>query len=250
MRKKRSVLGVIPVRYGSSRLPGKPLRMIYGKTLIQRVWEMASTATLLDELLVATDDQRVFDEVIRFGGKVVMTDVSHTTGSERIAEVVASYDCDYVLNIQGDEPLLDPEIIDELIVSLLKDKKQVMVTASHKITMESRIDNPSAVKVVVDTEGYAMFFSRYPIPYPRNREYHELYEHIGIFGFKKEFLLKYISLPNTPLALTESLEQLKAMENGYKIKVIQTKYGYRSPSVKTEEDLERVNAIFEHSSNE
>ena len=185
-------------------------------------------------------DQRVFDAVTAFGGKVVMTSSEHMTGSDRIAEVVGSYHCDYVLNIQGDEPLLIPEIIDEVIIALVTDKKQVMTTSCYRITDESRIDNPSAVKVVVDIEGNAMMFSRAPIPYPRNREYHAMHEHIGVFGFRKDFLLKYVTLPNTPLSLTESLEQLKAMENGYRIKVVQTKYNYQPPSVKTPEDLEQV----------
>ena len=183
---------------------------------------MVKLSTLLNDFVVATDDGRIFDTVKSFGGNAVMTSGSHTTGSERIAEVVAGYDCDYVINIQGDEPLLIPEIIDEVIISLVTDRKQMMTTSSCRITDTSRIDNPSAVKVVVDAEGYPMFFSRAPIPFPRNPEYYSVYEHIGIFGFRKDFLLKY-SLPNTPLSLTESLEQLKAMENGYPIKVIQTK---------------------------
>ncbi len=131
-----------------------------------------------------------------------------------------------------------------MIISLVTDKKQVMTTSSCLITDPSRRDNPSAVKVVFDTEGFAMLFSRSPIPYPRDPEFHAMYEHIGIFGFRKDFLLKYVTLPNTPLSLTESLEQLKAMENGYPIKVIQTKYPYRSPSVKTQEDLEEIRRIF------
>ena len=240
MTKKKFILGVIPVRYNSTRLPGKPLCDICGKPMVQRVYEIASLSTLLDDLVVATDDQRVFDAVTAFGGKVVMTSSDHMTGSDRIAEVVGSYHCDYVLNIQGDEPLLIPEIIDEVIIALVTDKKQVMTTSCYRITDESRIDNPSAVKVVVDIEGNAMLFSRAPIPYPRNREYHAMHEHIGVFGFRKDFLLKYVTLPNTPLSLTESLEQLKAMENGYRIKVVQTKYNYQPPSVKTPEDLEQV----------
>ncbi|MBI9093997.1 MAG: 3-deoxy-manno-octulosonate cytidylyltransferase [Sphaerochaeta sp.] len=240
MTKKKYILGVIPVRYNSTRLPGKSLCDICGKPMVQRVYEIASLSTLLDDLLVATDDQRVFDAVTKFGGKVVMTSSDHMTGSDRIAEVIASYPCDYVLNIQGDEPLLIPEIIDEVIISLVTDKKQVMTTSCYRIADESRIDNPNAVKVVVDIEGNAMMFSRAPIPYPRNNEYFAMYEHIGIFGFRKDFLLKYVSLPNTPLSLTESLEQLKAMENGYHIKVVQTKYNYRPPSVKNQDDLDQV----------
>lgn len=247
MAKKKFILGVIPVRYNSTRLPGKPLCDICGKTMIQRVYEIASLSTLLDDLLVATDDQRVFDEVTSFGGKVVMTSPDHMTGSDRIAEVVASYPCDYVLNIQGDEPLLIPEIIDEVIIALVTDKKQVMTTSCYRITDESRIDNPNAVKVVIDIEGNAMLFTRAPIPYPRNIEYFAMYEHIGIFGFRKDFLRKYVTLPNTPLSLTESLEQLKAMENGYRIKVVQTKYAYQSPSVKTQADLDRVIQILSKS---
>ena len=240
---RKVIIGVIPVRYGSTRLPGKPLLDICGKPMVQRVYELASRSSLLDEVIVATDDQRVFDAVQSFGGKVMLTSVEHTTGSDRIAEVVRKMDCDFVVNIQGDEPLILPEIIDEVINALVTDRKQVMATCCHPIIDDERLHNTNVVKVVSDINGNAMLFSRAQIPFPRNPEFYVPYEHIGIFAFRKDFLLKYVGLPNTPLSLTESLEQLKAMENGYPIKVVKTKYAYTPPSVKTQEDLEVVRML-------
>jgi 3-deoxy-manno-octulosonate cytidylyltransferase (CMP-KDO synthetase) len=211
--------------------------------MVQHVYELAKRSALLDEVIVATDDQRVYDVVKSFSGNVMLTSVEHNTGSDRIAEIARKIECDFVVNIQGDEPLLIPEIIDEVINALVTDKKQVMATCCYPITSDERLQNPNVVKVVSDINGHAMLFSRAPIPFPRNMEFYTPYEHIGIFAFRKDFLLKYIGLPNTPLSLTESLEQLKAMENGYPIKVVKTKYAYMPPSVKTLADLEIVRKI-------
>jgi len=233
------ILGIIPARYESSRLPGKPLKDICGEPMIQHVYERATQSKLIEKVIVATDDERIVNAVRGFGGEAALTSKSHPTGTDRIAEVAKQYDCDIVVNIQGDEPLILPDIIDEITNILVNDKSQVMATGCYRIG-EELYNNPNVVKVVRDLAGNALLFSRSLIPYPRNKELFEAFEHIGIYAYTKAFLLKYITLPNTPLALTESLEQLKVMENGYKIKVVQTKYNYDALSVDTQEDLDEV----------
>lgn len=237
-----NTIGVIPARYGSSRLPGKPLKDILGKPMIQHVYEQAKKAKYLDEVIVATDDDRIVKAVMNFGGKAVLTSKDHPTGSDRIAEVAKNYDCRYVINIQGDEPLIMPEIIDEIADAVINGENVVMATGCYKIR-EEYYHNPNVVKVVFDKDNYAMLFSRSLIPYPRKAEGMAAYEHIGIYAYTKEFLLKYITLPDTPLSQTESLEQLKAMENGYRIKIVPTKFNYDALSVDTQEDLDEVIAI-------
>jgi 3-deoxy-manno-octulosonate cytidylyltransferase (CMP-KDO synthetase) len=233
------IIGIIPARYASTRLPGKPLKDICGKPMIQHVYERASQAKLLDKVVVATDDQRIADVVKAFGGLAYMTRKDHPTGSDRIAEVAIGFECDIVVNIQGDEPLIMPEIIDEIAQVLVEDSTQVMATGCYKID-EELARNPNVVKVVFDKNFNAMLFSRSIIPYPRNSEKFAAYEHIGIYAYTKEFLLKYITLPDTPLSQTESLEQLKVMENGYSIRVVPTKFPYNALSVDTQEDLDEV----------
>ncbi|MBR1455559.1 MAG: 3-deoxy-manno-octulosonate cytidylyltransferase [Oscillospiraceae bacterium] len=232
-------IGIIPARYGSSRLPGKPLKDILGKPMIQHVYERASRAKRIDELIVATDDERIVAAVEAFGGKAMLTAKDHPTGSDRIAEVARRYECDNVINIQGDEPLIMPEIIDEITEALISDPSLVMATGCYQIP-EALYHNPNVVKVVFDREGYAMMFSRSLIPYPRKAEGLAVYEHIGIYAYTRDFLMKYVTLPQTPLSTAESLEQLKVMENGYRIKVVPTKFGYNALSVDTQEDLDEV----------
>ncbi len=234
------IAGIIPARYASTRLPGKPLKDICGKTMIQRVYERVCKSKLVDEVIVATDDFRIITEVERFGGKAVMTSADHLTGTDRIAEVAQQLDCDIVVNIQGDEPLIMPEIIDEVISALVTDKNQVMTTCCTAIHNKERLNNHHVVKVVSDIYGNAMMFSRSVLPYPFAADDVTTYEHIGIFAFRKDFLLKYITLPQTPLSLTESLEQLKAMESGYPIKVVKTKFPYYPPSIDTQENLDNI----------
>ncbi|MGI6778830.1 MAG: 3-deoxy-manno-octulosonate cytidylyltransferase [Acetivibrionales bacterium] len=236
-------LAVIPAKYYSSRLPGKPLMDVCGKTVIRRVFESAKKARLIDELIVATDDERILSEVESFGGKAMMTSPSHQTGTDRVAEVAAQFECSYVACIQCDEPLIMPEIIDEVITTLIMDKSQVMVTCCHLITDEERINNHNVVKVVSDINNNALVYTRSPIPYPRHREYYSVYESIGVFAFTKEFLLKYVTLPKTPLSLTEEIEELKALENGYPVKLVKTRFPYTPPSVDTPEDLEKVREL-------
>ncbi len=239
------VLGVIPARYGSSRLPGKPLKDICGKPMIQHVYLRACEARLVDKVVVATDDQRVVDAVRAFGGEAVMTSPDHPTGSDRVAEAAdaCGEDFTHVVNIQGDEPLIPPQLIDEIVGALISDPDCVMSTGCAPISGEYVL-SPNAVKVVTDAAGKALYFSRSLIPYPRNPATAQAYEHIGIYAYTRDFLKKYITLPPTPLSLAESLEQLRVLEHGYAIKVVKTAFPYDALSVDTEEDLNEVIRIW------
>ncbi|TCL64791.1 3-deoxy-manno-octulosonate cytidylyltransferase (CMP-KDO synthetase) [Hydrogenispora ethanolica] len=237
------VLGVIPARYQSTRLPGKPLLDIVGKPMIQWVYESAKTASLLDEVLVATDDQRICDAVRQFGGTVELTAADHPTGTDRLAEVARRHDADLIINIQGDEPLIRGEVIDSIIQPLVADMTLPMSTAKVRLTEPAQIEEPSVVKVVTDEEGYALYFSRSPIPYPRKAEMAQYWKHVGLYGYRREFLLKYVELPQTTIELTESLEQLRVLSYGYRIKVVEV--AQDSVGVDTPADLERVRAILE-----
>lgn len=239
------VIGVIPARYGSTRFEGKPLADIWGKPMIQYVYERVQRASILDDVIVATDDLRIKEAVERFGGKAAMTSPKHPTGTDRSGEVVKDLDVNTVINIQGDEPLIDPKLIDEVGQPLLENPQIEMATLAHEITTKEKHMDPNVVKVVIDAQGFALYFSRSLIPYPRKTENLHAYEHIGIYAYRKNFLLDFIQLPPTPLEKTESLEQLRALENGYKIKVIITKK-YTGLSVDTREDLAEVKAIVVH----
>lgn len=231
-------LGVIPSRYSSTRLPGKPLANIEGHTMIEWVYKRAKLSNL-DEVIVATDDMRIFEEVERFGGKVILTSDKHTNGTSRIAEVCEKIkDFDVIINIQGDEPLIRPEMINSLIDSFKDDNNIQMSTLKYKIHDMDDINNPNYVKVIVDKNDYAIYFSRSPIPYPRNLNMNNYYKHIGIYGYLRDFVIKYSKMPATPLEESESLEQLRAIENGYKIKVLETPY--KIIGVDTKEELEKV----------
>lgn len=234
---------VIPARYSSTRLPGKPLADIAGKPMIQRVYEQAELAGKPCRVLVATDHEKVYQAIERFGGNVMMTSPDHPTGTDRLAEVARAYpDIDVVINVQGDEPLIAPEIIDSLACAFEEDEALHMATIMTEMD-EQEYDEPSAVKVVTDRKGYALYFSRSLIPFPRVRHagFH-VYKHVGIYAYRREFLLNFASLAPTPLELAESLEQLRALENGYRIKVLKTDFKF--VGVDTKEDLERVNRIF------
>jgi 3-deoxy-manno-octulosonate cytidylyltransferase (CMP-KDO synthetase) len=234
---------VIPARYSSTRLPGKPLADIAGKPMIQRVYEQAGLAKRPCRVLVATDHEKVYQAVTNFGGNVMMTSPEHPTGTDRLAEVAsASPDIEVVINVQGDEPLIAPEIIDELAAAFEQDEALEMATIMTEME-EREYQEPSAVKVVTDRKGYALYFSRSLIPFPRvSQEGVCVYKHVGIYAYRREFLLKYAKLTPTPLELTESLEQLRALEHGYRIKVLKTDFKF--VGVDTEEDLIRVNRIF------
>jgi 3-deoxy-manno-octulosonate cytidylyltransferase (CMP-KDO synthetase) len=237
------IAGIIPARYGSTRLEGKPLKEILGKPMIQYVVEAVQQAKLLDRVIVATDDMRIVEAVRKFGGEAQLTSPDHSTGTDRIAEVAKDLEAEIVVNIQGDEPLLDPRMIDEAIQPMLADSSIKAATLCRPIVSEEDLLSPHVVKSVFDLQGNALYFSRSLIPYPRKAEGHKAYEHIGIYVYRKDFLMQYVQMPQTPLEKTESLEQLRILENGVKLKVVVTSYEYVGLSVDTPEDLERVRAI-------
>lgn len=231
-------LGVIPARYLSTRLEGKPLKKIHGHSMIEWVYKRAKKANL-DELIVATDDKRIYDEVLSFGGKAIMTSTEHKNGTSRIAEVCQKLsDYDVVINIQGDEPLIETDMINSLVDSFIKDKLLVMATLKHKLKEEEEIKNPNNVKVISDKNDFALYFSRSPIPYPRNNENVSYFKHIGIYAYKRDFVIEYSNMASTPLEEAESLEQLRVLENGYRIKVLETPHSLIG--VDTEENLKDV----------
>lgn len=230
----KEVLGVIPARYGSTRLPGKPLIEIAGKPMIQHVYERANKAKLLDRLIVATDDKRIAEVVESVGGDVMMTDPEHSTGTDRVAEVAEKVGSDLVINIQGDEPLIEPEVIDK-IVKALRQKTPKVATPVSLITNESLLHDENTVKVVTDSDGKALYFSRTKIP--AGGEAGTVYRHIGLYGFDTELLLKYLEM-NSELEEIEDLEQLRLLENGYEIQTVETNYDAKE--VNTESDIPPV----------
>lgn len=240
-----NILCVIPARYSSTRLPGKPLAMIAGKTMIERVYDRASEAKRPSAVLVATDHELVYQAVQAFGGQVMMTSPEHPTGTDRLAEVALRHtEADIIINVQGDEPLIAPEVIDLLASAFDNDTELNMATLMTDMD-KSEYNLPSAVKVVTSIAGYALYFSRSLIPFPRNTNIAAglpVHKHIGIYAYRRDFLLNYAALTPTPLEQTESLEQLRALEHGYKIKVLKTEFN--SIGVDTPEDLEKVNEYF------
>lgn len=236
------VLCIIPARYASTRLPGKPLRDIAGKPMIVRVYERAVRAKLVQDVVVATDDERIRVAVEAHGGRAVMTRADHATGTDRLAEVAEKMrEYDLIINVQGDEPLIDHTVIDALVEPFLADETLPMATAKTLLTDEEEIANPNNVKVVTDRMGNALYFSRARIPYARN-EGAKVYKHIGIYAYRRDFLLDYARMEQTPLECSESLEQLRALENGHRICVIETDAVFIG--VDTEEDLAAVNAEY------
>jgi 3-deoxy-manno-octulosonate cytidylyltransferase (CMP-KDO synthetase) len=234
------VAGVIPARYGSTRLPGKPLADLGGKPLIQHVYERACQA--LSEVIVATDDQRVLAAVQAFGGRAVMTGAGHRCGTERVAEVAAGLPAEIVVNIQGDEPFIDPEMIREVAAPLMAEPDVLMTTLSREITSQDDLANPGVVKVVTDGRGDALYFSRSLIPYPRHAGFCRWREHVGIYAYRRGLLLQYVEWPPTPLEQAESLEQLRVLERGLRIRVVETGRGRGTFAIDTPEDLARANA--------
>lgn len=247
----KKVYAIIPARFASTRLPGKPLVDLAGKSMIQRVYEQAKKAKLVDEVIVTTDDNRIEEVVNSFNGRVVMTPKEIKSGSDRIAMVAKNLDdADIIVNVQGDEPLIPPEMIDEAIFPLIHDDSIEVATLIKVITDEDDLKNPNIPKVVLDEEDYAIYFSRLPIPYFRERENHDewlkshtYYKHIGLYVFRKKFLLMFTSWHESLLERAEKLEQLRIIENGYKIKAVVTEYD--SIPVDTPEDVERVKQILE-----
>lgn len=231
-------LGVIPSRYASTRLEGKPLKDICGHTMIEWVYKRAKLSNL-DEVVVATDDERIYAEVESFGGKAILTSKEHENGTSRIAEVCTKYEgYDVIVNVQGDEPLIEPDMINSIIDSFKEDSSISMSTLKYKLDKMEDIENPNYVKVITDKKGYALYFSRSVIPYPRKLDIQNYYKHVGIYGYKRDFVIEYAKMEPTPLELSESLEQLRALENGYRIKVMETPY--KILGVDTQEELEKV----------
>ena len=239
------ILGVIPARYASSRFPGKALVQIAGKTMLQHVWERASQARYLTDLVIATDDERIRSAAEDFRARVKMTRSDHATGTDRVAEVASASNAEIIVNIQGDEPLIDPAAIDIAILGLLNDDDAQMGTLKKRIEREREITDPNVVKVITDQHGNAIYFSRSAIPYVRESagESTAYFKHIGLYVYRREFLLSYSDLPVGPLERAERLEQLRAIENGHKIRVVETEY--ESLGVDTPEDWEQVSALFE-----
>jgi len=239
-------LGIIPARYAASRFEGKVLANIGGKPMIQHVWERAKKAHTLDELIIAADDDRIIKVVEEFGGKAVFTSKSHPSGTDRLREIANPLDVDIVVNIQADEPFLHHSMIDSLISTLRDDQEAVMASLMRKIDDISEMEDSNVVKVVVDKNNSALYFSRSPIPFVRNREDlsdlsdNTFYKHIGIYAYTKDFLFTFANLPPSSLEKYEKLEQLRALENGYKIKMVETNYD--TIGVDTPEDLEAAKA--------
>jgi 3-deoxy-manno-octulosonate cytidylyltransferase (CMP-KDO synthetase) len=236
-------VGIIPARLAATRLPNKPLLDIAGKPMIQWVYERAQAASLLDEVMVATPDEEIVQAVEAFGGKAVMTSPAHRSGTDRLAEVARTLDADVIVNIQGDEPLLDSRAIDLLARTMLDSPDVPMGSLMCPLADEHEENDPAVVKVVTDGEGMALYFSRARIPYPRDPDAAQARKHIGIYAYRRDFLIAYSGMEPTPLERAESLEQLRALENGFRIKMVETDF---SPtSVDTPEDLDKVRKILE-----
>ena len=234
---------MIPARYASTRLPGKALKPILGKPMIQRVLERCLTAPCLDSVWVATDDERILRAVESMGGRAIMTSPHHPSGTDRLAEAIANIEADIVVNLQGDQPFLSAEMIAEAVKPLLDDPTIPMATLMHAVARPEDFTNPAVVKVVVDRAGNALYFSRSLIPYPRQTIPHAVFEHVGLYVYRSDFLLTLARLSPTPLEQIESLEQLRVLEHGYKLRVVETRvqdHEFTGFSVDTAEDLARA----------
>ena len=249
-------IGIIPVRFRSTRLPGKPLLEISGKTIIEHVYERSRRASLLRDVIVATDDERIATVVRRNGGKAVMTPTTIQSGSDRVAYAAKTIDADIVVNIQGDEPLIDPRMIDETVQALFDDETVQVSTPVKKITSAEEVGNPNIVKVVLDENNFALYFSRSVIPHqcpgenPSTRggslTDHLYYKHIGLYVYRKDFLLTFTQWEPSPLERAEELEQLRILEHGHRIKCVITEHD--SFSIDTPEDFERLKSVMKQAS--
>ncbi len=232
-------VGIIPARWSSKRFPGKPLHLIAGKPLLQRVWERCRHAKNLDALIIATDDMRIAEAAFDWGAEIALTSPRHQSGTDRVAEVVCNAkQFAFVINIQGDEPLIDPYLIDRLVEKLRSDRKIDIVTAAHPFENPAEASSPHQVKVVVDATGRALYFSRAAIPFPRNPSKIRYLRHQGIYGFRRDALLQFVKWKRGPLERAESLEQLRALENGVNVHVLLTRHG--TPGVDTPTDAEAL----------
>ncbi len=257
-----AVLAVIPARYGSTRFPGKPLAMLHGKPMVQHISEQVAKAKRVDEVVVATDDDRIIEAVERAGGTALLTSATARSGTERAAEVARARSAHVVINVQGDEPLIQPDMVDQLAEFLQRHTAVPMASLMTPLRDQADVGNPNVVKVVVDRDGFALYFSRAPIPHlradqsgsrlkalgsrrgqlpPASSLQPRAYKHIGIYGYQRHFLLQFPSLEPTPLEQAEQLEQLRALEHGYQIKLLETVHD--TIGVDTPEDLRRVEAL-------
>jgi len=238
------ILCIIPSRIGSTRLPRKPLLLVQGKPMIQWVYENASNCSILDKVIVATDSEEIAKVIKDCGGDVEFTDPNLRTGSDRVAAVAKKYkDMDIVINLQGDEPFIKPKMLEQLVAPYLAGDNPEMTTLAYKLDLEKDYDNPGAVKVITDLNQNALYFSRSPIPNINNQDKAILndmpvYHHLGLYAFRYDFLLKYCDLPQTPLEKAETLEQLRALEHGYRIRVCLTEE--KTVEINTKEDLARA----------
>ncbi len=233
---------VIPARWGSTRFPGKPLHQIAGKPLIQHVWERCLRAKGVEEVVIATDDMRIAEAAFEFGAEVSITSPKHQSGTDRVAEVAKRLrGITHVVNVQGDEPLIDPRLVTKLAAALADDKRIEMITAANIFPVDEDVTNPNSVKVVLDRERNALYFSRSPIPFVRDGPVLPFYRHQGIYGFSTAFLLQFVKWKPSSLERSEQLEQLRALENGARIRVIVTKHG--SIGVDTPEDAATVERL-------
>jgi 3-deoxy-manno-octulosonate cytidylyltransferase (CMP-KDO synthetase) len=237
----RKILGVIPARFGSSRFPGKVLAPLANKTMLQHVFERAEQARYLTRTIIATDDRRVYDAARAFGAPVRMTRADHVSGTDRVAEVASSEDAEVVVNIQGDEPFIDPAAIDAAILPMVHEPGTLMATLKKRIEDAREIADPNVVKVVTNRDGDAVYFSRSPIPFDRENAGVNYYKHIGLYVYRRDFLLSYSALPVGQLEKAEKLEQLRALENGYSIRVVETEY--ESWGVDSPADLQRLEDV-------
>jgi 3-deoxy-manno-octulosonate cytidylyltransferase (CMP-KDO synthetase) len=249
MNHKQTTIAVIPARYGSTRFPGKALVLIKDKPMIQWVYERAKQSTLIDRVIVATDDDRIRGVVESFGGEAIMTSPAHATGTDRIAEVAQKVECGLVVNVQGDEPLIRPEMIDQAIRPLADDPSIPMGTLCKKIAQHEEAFDPNVVKVVFDRNGFALYFSRAPIPWDRDHWSGinsftgltltaPMYKHVGLYVFRREFLLHYAKMHQTPLESAEKLEQLRVLEHGHRIRIAVTEH--ESFGVDIPDDLSKI----------
>jgi 3-deoxy-manno-octulosonate cytidylyltransferase (CMP-KDO synthetase) len=231
-------LVIIPARYQSTRFPGKPLVLLKDKPLIQHVWERAIMAKNVEKVIVATDHSGIFEKVKEFGGECIMTSPFHKTGTERVAEVAKKFDFEIIVNVQGDEPMIEPELIDK-IIEVLNCEKISMASIYEVWDDKNEFLNPNTVKVVMDKDEFALYFSRSPIPYSKDNS--TFFRHVGIYGYKRNILFNLVSFPQTFLELKEGLEQLRAIENGVRIKMIRS--DKKTIGVDTPEDLEKIREV-------
>jgi 3-deoxy-manno-octulosonate cytidylyltransferase (CMP-KDO synthetase) len=242
------ITAIIPARFASTRFPGKPLVKIAGKTMIERVYERVGSSATINRVIVATDDQRIYQAVTAFGGEAWMTREDHASGTDRLAEVAGQLEADLVVNVQGDEPLIAPAMIDAAVAPLRDDPSIPMGTLKSAISDWQEFRDPNVVKVVTDHAGYALYFSRSPIPFPRDEwsaaaptDQLGAFKHIGLYVYRRDFLLRFAAMPQSPLEQLEKLEQLRALEQGYRIRVVET--DQTCIGVDTPEDVQRVEAL-------